>query len=73
MSIFYSAISSASESYKDVQPHSPASQQSDTENYPSYDGANDTRGHKGNSIKPGSSELTKKQGIYVYREYVLIL
>ncbi|CAG2216857.1 Voltage-dependent L-type calcium channel subunit alpha-1C,Dihydropyridine-sensitive L-type skeletal muscle calcium channel subunit alpha-1,Voltage-dependent R-type calcium channel subunit alpha-1E,Voltage-dependent L-type calcium channel subunit alpha-1S,Voltage-dependent N-type calcium channel subunit alpha-1B,Muscle calcium channel subunit alpha-1,Voltage-dependent calcium channel type D subunit alpha-1,Probable voltage-dependent N-type calcium channel subunit alpha-1B,Voltage-dependent L-type calcium ch len=64
-----SAISSASDSYKDVQPHSPASHTSDTETYPpSYDGANDSRGHKGNNIKPGASELTKKQGIYVYRD-----
>ncbi|CAC5406311.1 CACNA1D [Mytilus coruscus] len=62
-----SAISSASDSYKDVQPHSPASHTSET--YPpSYDGANDSRSHKGNNIKPGASELTKKQGIYVYRD-----
>lgn len=71
----FSAISSASESYKDVQPQSPDGhtlEDSDPENYlPSYDGANDTKGHKENNFK--SAEMTKKQGIYVYREYVWVI
>lgn len=64
----FSAISSASESYKEVQPQSPGSHTLDESDpdLPPYDGANDTKGQ--NNYK--SADMTKKQGIYVYREYV---